>query len=69
MAGELVLRSLRLTKAEDLELRKMAWEAKVSIGDLVRAAVASRIDEWEKDKTDGVLKADLAAISYATADR
>jgi hypothetical protein len=37
MAGELVLRSLRLTKDEDQELRRLAWEAKVPIGELIRA--------------------------------
>jgi hypothetical protein len=69
MAGELVMRSLRLTKDEDQELRRLAWEAKVPIGELIRAAVASRVGDWEADTTDGLLEADLAAIQRSTSGR
>lgn len=69
MVSELVMRSLRLTKDEDQELRRLDWEAKAQIGEMIRAAVASRIGDWEADTTGSLLVADLAAIQGSISGR
>ncbi|MCS4089208.1 hypothetical protein FHT76_000797 [Rhizobium sp. BK176] len=69
MLDELVLRSVKLTRSEDLAIREFAHKTGIRVGELIRAAVASRIGEWEASGSDTLLDDDLAAVTSATPGR
>ncbi len=60
MAGEMVMRSVYLRPEDDTALKELAYKKNVSKNDLIRSAVAAKLEDWRKNNSDEVLKRDLA---------
>ncbi len=60
MAGEIVMRSVFLRPEDDTALKELACRMNVSKNDLVRLAVAEKLEEWQQADSDEVLQRDLA---------
>ena len=56
---DLVLRSVNFTRALDDRLRKFAYDRRLSKSDIVRAALALKLDVWEKVNDRNVLDIEL----------
>jgi hypothetical protein len=69
MAGEMVMRSITLTRDEDQAMREIAHKAGVNVGEVIRAAVAGRIADWEANNSDALLNSDLKAIGRGNTGR
>lgn len=46
MSDGMVMRSIWLRPEDDTRLKELAWKKNVSRNDLIRAAVAAKIEEW-----------------------
>ena len=55
---DLVMRSINLTREQDDALREFSYRYKVSRNDVIRAAVAAKLTEWEAG-TDADFMRDL----------
>jgi len=60
MAVEMVMRSVYLRPEDDTALKELAFSKNVSKNDLIRSAVAAKLQEWRKNNSDDGLKRDLA---------
>lgn len=60
MAGEMVMRSVYLRPEDDTALKELAYKKNVSKNDLIRSAIAAKLEDWRKNNSDEVLKRDLA---------
>jgi len=52
------MRSVNLVRAQDDALRQIAHDRRVSKNDLVRAAIALKLEEWARS-SEGAFQADL----------
>ena len=59
MAGEMVMRSVYLRPEDDTALRELAFTKNVTKNDLIRSAVAAKLQEWRKNNNDDALQRDL----------
>ncbi|MNW17906.1 Ribbon-helix-helix protein, copG family [compost metagenome] len=57
--SDMVMRSIYLRPEEDGRLRQLAHELRVSKADLIRSAVASKLQEWTSQGGDAILELDL----------
>ncbi len=48
MAGEMVMRSVYLRPEDDTALKELAYKKNVSKNDLIRSAVAAKLEDCEK---------------------
>lgn len=55
---DLVMRSVNLLKSQDDRLRQLAFDRRVSKNELIRAAIASKLNEWS-DGTGPAFYSDL----------
>ncbi len=54
----MVLRTVYLTERMDNELRELAHRHRRSKNELVRAAIANRLIDWQRQNTDSKIAAD-----------
>jgi predicted transcriptional regulator len=67
MSGEMVMRSVYLPPDVDAALRVFAREKNLKKEDVIRAAIASKLEEWEATG-DRVLDQDLTLGSRSRTD-
>lgn len=53
---DLVMRSVNLLRSQDDALREMAYLRRVSKNDIIRAAIACKMREWDSGTNDAFLK-------------
>jgi hypothetical protein len=61
MEDELVLRSVNMWLKDDVVLRQMAFDHKMSKSDIIRAAIRSKLIAWREANSDDLLKLDVEA--------
>lgn len=60
MPDVMIMRSVYLRPQDDTALRQLAFEKNVSKNDLIRAALVSKLSDWEQAENDDKFNDDLS---------
>jgi hypothetical protein len=69
MSNELVLRSFYVPASDDTDLRQLAFELNIPKSDLVRAAIASKLETWRKLNDREAIFKDIKLGDRASAEQ
>jgi Arc/MetJ-type ribon-helix-helix transcriptional regulator len=65
MEDEMVLRSVNLWVSDDDALRQLAFDNRVTKSELIRAAIRSKLAQWQRENDAAILQRDIEAARKA----